>query len=136
MLAVLDGKIKTAGVANMHPLLLDLTRDPLPSTRFDIIYSLMTLHHIPDTEYLLKQLYRLVRPGGFLYIIDLEKEDGSFHGPVVTDVHLGFERERLQKQLETAGFTHVLFSSVYSVRKQVTGVEKAFPLFLMKAKRN
>ena len=50
MLDVLAGKIQSAGVRNMHPLRLDLSSDPLPDSRFGIIYSLMALHHIPETE--------------------------------------------------------------------------------------
>jgi ubiquinone/menaquinone biosynthesis C-methylase UbiE len=135
MLAVLSDKIRAAGVDNMHPLRLDLSSDPLPASRFDAIYSLMTLHHIPDTDFILKQVYRLTNPGGVLFITDLEKEDGSFHGPAVTDVHTGFERAHLQGQLETAGFTHVRFASILSVKKLVAGVEKEFPLFLMSARK-
>jgi hypothetical protein len=76
----------------------------------------------------------LLNPGGFLCIADLEKEDGTFHGPTVTDVHKGFERETLQKQLENAGFYEVRFSSVFSVMKQIDGYQKAFPIFLMVAR--
>src|SRR5690349_11117165 len=46
MLDVLKKKIADAGVMNMHPVRLDLTSDPLPSERYDLIYSLMVLHHI------------------------------------------------------------------------------------------
>src|ERR1043165_5020929 len=48
---MLDGlreKIASAGVTNMRPLRLDLTIDPLPDERYDLTYSLMTLHHIED----------------------------------------------------------------------------------------
>ena len=135
MLAVLAGKINEAGLDNMHPLKIDLSSDPLPAARFDVIYSLMTMHHIPDTDFILKQFYSLVNPGGTLCIVDLEKEDGSFHGPQVNDVHTGFELASLQRQIESAGFTRVQFSSVYTVRKLVSGTEKAFPLFLATAQK-
>ena len=56
MLEVLREKIVAAHIANMTPIQLDLTSDPLPEQRFDLIYSLMTLHHIPDTEAVLRDI--------------------------------------------------------------------------------
>lgn len=134
MLGVLADKIKSAAVNNMHPLLVDLNFQPLPATRFDVVYSLLTLHHIPNTQAALGHFNLLLKPGGLLFIADLEKEDGSFHGASVTDVHKGFERETLQKQLENSRFNDVRFSSVFSVMKQVDGVQKAFPVFLLAAR--
>lgn len=134
MLDVLAGKINNAEVQNMHPLRLDLASDPLPAARFDIIYSLLTMHHIPDTALVLKNFRQLLAPQGILCIADLEKEDGSFHGPSVTDVHKGFERSALQRQVEEAGFGGVQFSPAFDVRKLVDGRQKAFPVFLMVAR--
>src|SRR5512145_783218 len=48
MLDVLGEKIASAGVKNMQPVRLDLASDPLPVERYDLIYSLLTLHHIHD----------------------------------------------------------------------------------------
>ena len=135
MLTVLSEKIKVAGIENMHPLKIDLASDPLPDLPFDVIYSLMTMHHIPDTDFILEQFLRLLNPAGMLCIIDLEKEDGSFHGPNVTDVHKGFERDELKEKLERTGFSEVKFSNVFAVKKMVSGVETYFPLFLATAQK-
>jgi ubiquinone/menaquinone biosynthesis C-methylase UbiE len=135
MLDVLSEKIKAAGVTNMHPVRLDLSSDPPPDSRYGIIYSLMTLHHVPDTEKVLGRFFTLLDAGGYLCIADLEKEDGSFHGADVTDVHKGFDRFTLQNQLGAAGFRYVKFSRVHEVMRKVDGVEKAFPLFLMIARK-
>jgi ubiquinone/menaquinone biosynthesis C-methylase UbiE len=136
MLDVLSDKIKAAGVGNMHPLHLDLASDPLPATRFDVIYSLMTMHHILDTDQTLRQCQALIAPGGWLCIADLEKEDGSFHKDTPDfDGHNGFSREALTQQVEAAGFGQVHFATVFHVKKQVEEVEKDFPIFLMTARR-
>ena len=135
MLDALAGKIAATGAADMHPLRLDLAADPLPAERFDLVYSLMTLHHVPGTQTLLLRFHDILEPGGFLALADLDKEDGSFHGPDVTDVHRGFERAELQALAEAAGFGEVRFSTVYRVRKKVDGVARDFPLFLMIAQK-
>lgn len=136
MLDVLAGKIANAGARNLQPLRLDLASQPLPAKRFDAVFSLMVLHHLPDTPTYLRQFNRLLKAGGSLYIADLEKEDGSFHGPAVQDVHQGFDRAALQQLAEAAGFQDISFSQVYTVKKLVDGHEKGFPLFLMVAHKN
>ena len=135
MLDVLGEKIGSAGVANMHPVKLDLATDPLPAERFDLTYSLMTLHHIHDTDDILKKFYALLEPSGYLIVADLDKEDGTFHTDGSTDVHLGFDRQELQKKVESAGFGNIHFSIVYEITKKIGNKEKIFPIFLMVAQK-
>ncbi len=136
MLDVLGEKISTAGVTNMHPTRLDLTADsPLPSQRFDITYSLMTLHHIEKPKDILKKFHALLSPSGILCIADLDKEDGTFHTDGTTDVHKGFERTELQTWAEETGFTDVKFSTVCEIKKKINEVEKTFPVFLLTARK-
>jgi ubiquinone/menaquinone biosynthesis C-methylase UbiE len=135
MLEVLAEKIATSGVTNMHPIKLDLAVDPLPAGRFQLIYSLMTLHHIQDVMDLLGKFHALLTPGGYLLAADLDKEDGSFHTDGTTDVHQGFVRYELQKLVENAGFENVLFSTPYQIKKNVEDSEKLFPIFLLSARK-
>ena len=135
MLDVLSDKIKATKVAHMHPVWLDLAVDPLPAQRFHITYSLMVLHHIHDTDGILRRFYDVLEPGGWLVVADLDKEDGSFHTDGSTDVHLGFARDKLQKRVEAAGFTDVRFSNTYGIKKMVGKDKKNFPVFLMTARK-
>lgn len=134
MLQVLAGKIATAGVSNMHPMRLDLTCDPPPAERFDLVYTLMVLHHIRDTQGVLNKLGEMLKPGGWLCIADLDQEDGSFHGPD-QDVHLGFAREALQGQLEAAGFEAVGFITAYEMSRETAQGLRIFPMFLATAQK-
>lgn len=136
MLEVLSGKIKVAKTAHMHPVRLDLAVDPLPAQKFDITYSLMVLHHIPDPDLILRKFHQVLKPGGWLVVADLDEEDGSFHTDGSTDVHLGFARDELQKQVEAAGFKEVRFSTVYRIEKLIDNQQRKFPVFLMTARRN
>ncbi len=135
MLNVLAEKIASSGVTNMRPIRLDLSTDPLPAERFDLTYSLMTLHHIPDTRDILSKFHALLAPGGWLCIADLDKEDGTFHTDGTTDVHLGFERGELRQRVKDAGFSDVKFSPAYEIKKNINGVEKTFPVFLLTARK-
>jgi ubiquinone/menaquinone biosynthesis C-methylase UbiE len=135
MLDVLAEKIAAAGVTNMRPVKLDLATDPLPAERFQLTYSLMTLHHVPDAKGILGKFHALLEPGGFLLVADLDKEDGSFHTNGTTDVHLGFERSELQRWVEAAGFENVSFSTAFVITKKIEGKEKTFPVFLLSARK-
>lgn len=134
MLEVLREKIAQQGVANMTVRQADLTADPLPQERYDLVYSSMTLHHIPDTAAILAVFHSLLNPGGHLCIADLDQEDGSFHGPEF-DVHHGFGREALAALATQAGFGRIRFRTVFEIVKQRETGDRAYPVFLMTAER-
>ena len=132
MLDVAAGKIAAAADPAMRAVKLDLLTDPLPEARFDLIYSLMTLHHIPDTAAILQRFHAALARPGYLCIADLDAEDGSFHGAGF-DGHLGFDRERLGALTLRAGFATVEFSTAHVMNKAVGAELRRFPIFLMVA---
>ena len=134
MLEVVAGKIAAQGVTRMTPLKLDLLADPPPAQRFDLIYTSMTLHHVPDTDAILRIFHDLLQPGGYLCIADLDQEDGSFHGPEI-DVHHGFDRAGLSQRAAQAGFTGIHFQTVFSIVKEHESGARDYPVFLMTARR-
>ena len=135
MLSVLEGKIRSSGIRNMTPLKLDLSMDSLPQERYDLIYTLMTLHHIPDTDRVLKGFYTLLANRGYLCIADLDKEDGSFHGAGF-EGHKGFDRVELEDKLTKLGFHQIRFTTCYQMTKEVETGIKTFPIFLMIAEKD
>jgi SAM-dependent methyltransferase len=135
MLAVLREKIARSGATKMHPVKLDLEKDPVPADRFDLVCTLLTLHHIRDTDAILSRFHDLLVPGGAVAISDLDAEDGSFHGSGF-DGHNGFERADLGRKLERAGFRDVRFSTPHSFAKQTANGLRSFPIFLAVARRS
>ncbi|MCG6862542.1 MAG: class I SAM-dependent methyltransferase [Chromatiaceae bacterium] len=134
MLAVLADKLAERQVTGMQPLKLDLVTDPLPSDRFDLIYTLMTFHHIADTDKILRDLFLLLRSPGYLCVADLDAEDGTFHGRGFLG-HKGFDREDIGKKARRAGFGSVDFRTVFQMTKSGSPGQKEFPVFLMVARK-
>ncbi|MBU4500207.1 MAG: class I SAM-dependent methyltransferase [Gammaproteobacteria bacterium] len=134
MLEVVKEKIAAQGVRNMTPLQLDLLSDPAPSEKFDLIVTAMTLHHVPDTDAILRIFHDLLQPGGYLCVADLDQEDGSFHGLEV-DVHHGFEQADLGRRATQAGFSDIRFQPVFSIAKERERGTRDYPVFLMTAQR-
>lgn len=109
---------------------VDLGAEPAPDEEFDVVVTVMAMHHIPDLETVLANFADLLVAGGRVAIVDLEKEDGSFHGHDF-DGHHGFDPAELTSQLEAAGFADVSFQRCHQiVRDDVT-----YPIFLATAVR-
>jgi len=134
MLDVLNEKIARQNLNHFQPILADVLEQPLPE-RFDIIYTVMTLHHIPDVKLALAKLHDMLTPDGILFAADLDKEDGSFHQSW-EKVHHGFERSELAEMCAECGFVDVDFSTAYVMKRPGKWfVSKKYSIFLLRAVR-
>jgi ubiquinone/menaquinone biosynthesis C-methylase UbiE len=131
MLDALRAKVAAGTFPDGRAWDLDLGRDAVPDERFDVIVTVMTLHHIPDLDPVLAGFAAMLEPGGHLAAVDLEHEDGSFHGEDF-DGHRGFPRDDLARQLAVAGFGPPRFERVYSITKN----DRDYGLFLATCARH
>ena len=122
---VIHDKIAAGAITDARVWDIDLATDPAPADRFDLIVTVMTMHHIPDLTPVLDNFVTLLADGGHVAIVDLEEEDGSFHGHGF-EGHHGFDQASLAAQLATAGFTDVTFQRCASVERD----GGTYPLFL------
>jgi len=136
MLEVLQKKAKDGDCANMRTIRLDLEHDRVPTDRYHLVNSSMTLHHIAETAKVLAAFYDLLHPGGILCVADLDTEPWLFHAPEVAPSvrHPGFDREVLKSQLAEIGFKNPKDITAHIIRKPgADGVERDFPVFLITA---
>jgi 2-polyprenyl-3-methyl-5-hydroxy-6-metoxy-1,4-benzoquinol methylase len=129
MLAVAREKLQASGASNVAVVSLDLATGPAPAERWDVVCSLLVLHHVADVDGLLRRLREVLAPGGHLCLSDLDAEDGSFHGPGFRG-HCGFDRVTLLSSLRRAGFLDAHVETVFEIEKPVRGVLRRFPAFL------
>lgn len=108
----------------------DLLQTPL-HRQFDGIISSMTLHHIADIPALLGEFHRLLKPGGFIALADLDLEDGSFHTEDTGVFHCGFDRAEFAAKAQAAGFTDVQVVDASVVQKP----HGQYPVFLLTGRR-
>lgn len=136
MLGVLEGKIRTLGIANARTRFVDFEKGGRIEGKFHLLVSSMTLHHVPDTARLFKQWYGLLLLGGLLCFADLDAEDGSFHGDNTGVFHHGFDRDHLKTLLVSAGFHDVRDTTATTMIRDVEAKgKKEFPVFLIVAKK-
>ena len=125
MRKVMEDKIAAGVITGARVWAVDLATEPVPDEQFDLVVTVMTLHHIPHLEPVLGSFANLLAEGGHLCIVDLEEEDGSFHADGF-DGHHGFNRTALAASLGHAGFSDVKFQRCHQVVRD--GV--VYPLFL------
>ncbi len=92
-------KEKTKGHDHIECHLLDLEKEPYTGAKkFDLVVSSMTFHHLNDPATMIKKLSGLLNKGGQMAIVDLEKEDGTFHpnNEEMGVKHFGFSEEELK----------------------------------------
>ncbi len=109
----------------------DLTVSPLGET-VDLIVSAMAMHHVDDTDALLRALYAHLTPGGRVALADLDAEDGSFHPADAQGVyHAGFDRAALGAAAARAGFREIVFHDACTVTRE----GRTYPIFLLTGAR-
>jgi ubiquinone/menaquinone biosynthesis C-methylase UbiE len=122
---VLHAKIAASAITDARVWDLDLATGPVPDDRFDLIVTVLTLHHIANIGTVLSGFADLLGTGGTLCVVDLDEEDGSFHGEHF-EGHHGFVRSSLAADLAVAGFSEVTFEDCHHIVRD--GVD--YPLFL------
>jgi len=136
MIDILNAKIDQYKVTNMFPYHLDISRENFLDKRYDVVYSSMVLHHIHDTEDIIKKLYKSLNENGYLHIVDVDEEDGSFHKKYPEfDGHNGFNHDNLKNILISAGFEDVEVNTFFDGEKIVQDEKIKYSLFLMKARK-
>lgn len=111
---------------------LDLATHAPPDERFDLVVTVMTLHHVPELAPVLDGFAAVLEDEGHLCVVDLEEEGGDFHRSHDDfHGHDGFSHEDLAGRLRAAGFEGIVFEPCGEVDKD----GQTFPLFLAVAVR-
>ncbi len=131
MIQIARQRIEQAALGDrLRAVRADLITDRLGGS-YNVVWSSMALHHVPDLDGLLRSVAGLLVDGGQLAIADLDEDpDGAFHANNADfDGHHGFDRERLTEQLVRAGFANVRFIDATTILKG----DREFGVFLCTA---
>jgi tRNA (cmo5U34)-methyltransferase len=133
MLEQVKKKKEFYGYQNVSIVKADLLKDNIPET-FDLIFSMLVLHHVEDIKRLLLNFSAHLKKYGVFCWIDLDEEDGSFHGDDSIP-HFGFEKEPTIQLLKEAGFETTFYTNELIIQKEVDNELRDFPLFVLIAKK-
>lgn len=136
MLGVLQAKIKEQGSTNIKTQLLDPAPGGVLDGCYDAVISSMTLHHVKEIAPLFAQFHSVTAPGGYVFLADLDSDEGKFHGENHTVFHDGFDRQMLEKILSEAGFSDVRDKTAAIVERPLDdGAVQTFSIFLITCRK-
>ena len=81
---------------------------PLPDESLDAVFANMYLHHCPDPATAIREMTRVLRPGGRLVITDMDAHTYDWMREEMADEWLGFERGQMRAWLREAGLVNTL----------------------------
>lgn len=110
----------------------DLIAEPFAEACFDLVVSAMAFHHIEDSSAMLQSLHSCLATGGQIAIVDLESEDGSFHGDNEHIPHLGFAPAAFCQLLSEAGFQDASARTIHHLQTDKRAAP--YPIFLATAR--
>ncbi|MBN2744316.1 MAG: class I SAM-dependent methyltransferase [Marinilabiliaceae bacterium] len=118
----------------MKPIYFNLDEENWTGESFDVVFTQMVLHHVPDTFKILKRFAAMLKPGGRLFIADLHSEDGTFHDDEFIG-HNGFDLNELTKLLYKASFIDITHENAFIVEKMRKDTIRHYDGFLLMAQK-
>ena len=105
----------------------DIMEHPIDD-KFDLIMSAFAMHHVEDTNKLIQSFSSHSKAGSWIALVDVDEEDGSFHGEDNLGVyHCGFNREELKAILKMYSFENIEFVTAHHFNYN----ERKFTAFLV-----
>jgi ubiquinone/menaquinone biosynthesis C-methylase UbiE len=136
MIRVINGKISSTKAKNLRAVNFNLEEEEYKEGKFDLIFTQMVLHHVNDTERIIRAFHQLLNKGSYLAIADLYEEDGSFHGDGFSG-HKGFNMDWLSGILSKNKFSGIFYKTCFVIDRKISENEtKKFEVFIMTAKRD
>ncbi len=97
-----------AQFANVEFQLADGLSLPLPDASMDAVFANMYLHHCPKPLAAIREMLRILRPGGRLVITDMDSHTHAWLKTEMADLWLGFERDQMRTWFEKAELVNVV----------------------------
>ncbi|MGQ9632339.1 MAG: class I SAM-dependent methyltransferase [bacterium] len=114
MLAVARRNMSERGIRNVEFKVGDIEDIPLEGSSVDAVFGNMVLHHAPHPGRAIRELARIVKPGGGVALTDLDAHENEWFRREMADLWMGFKREDVRRWFEDAGLRDVLVDCVGS----------------------
>ena len=132
MLKELSKKAKKQGINNIQTILGDGSDIPLSDESANVVCANMFLHHIEEPITAVKEMYRILKPGGRVFLADLKEHRNSEFKNVMHDVWQGFSQNEISNWFIKCGFTVEVFETI---NKKTSGKKADEGVFVMIASK-
>jgi ArsR family transcriptional regulator len=100
-------------IGNMEYRLGDLEDVPIRSGTVDLAFLSQALHHARHPQRAVEEARRILKPGGRIAVLDLNRHHFEEAREMYADVWLGFTELELERYLKGGGFKNVETAVVY-----------------------
>jgi ArsR family transcriptional regulator len=80
---------------------------PLADAEVDAVFAHMVLHYVPQPAEALREMARVVRPGGRVVLVDFVQHEAEWMREELGVLWLGFPTEEMRRWLEAAGLGEI-----------------------------
>jgi SAM-dependent methyltransferase len=130
MLRHAQKRAKSLGLTSVEFVKADLRDLPIEDASVDAAFATLVVHHTPDPGAAVKEMARILRPGGTLVVVDLLSHGHEWLREEQGDVWLGFGRDDLVGYLGKAGLVGTQFKVVSQVDTGKKGGGHPLKLFV------
>ncbi|EMT38806.1 Ubiquinone/menaquinone biosynthesis C-methylase UbiE [Thermoanaerobacter thermohydrosulfuricus] len=111
MLKMAQKRAEEEGLKNLLFIKGEMQKIPLMDGSVDLVFTNMALHHVDDPLKGIQEMYRILKPGGSITIIDVEKHEFEWAKEEMCDLWLGFEPREISEWMQIAGFKNISVES-------------------------
>jgi ubiquinone/menaquinone biosynthesis C-methylase UbiE/biotin operon repressor len=104
---------KKHGISNLEYRLGDLEDVPIRTGTVDLAFLSQALHHAPHPERALGEAWRILKPGGRIAVLDLNRHNFAEAREMYADLWLGFTELEMERMIKGAGFKNAETAVVY-----------------------
>ncbi len=104
---------RTHGIGNLEYRLGDIEDVPIRTGTVDLAFLSQALHHASHPERALAEAWRILKPGGRVTILDLNRHHFEEAREMYADLWLGFTELEMERFLKGAGFKNAETAVVY-----------------------
>ncbi len=107
MLKTLINKAQESGIKNIETIESDGCDMPIEDESADVICANMFLHHIEQPLLAIREMYRVLKPGGKAFLADLREHGNLDFKNKMHDTWPGFSQREVKGWFEKCGFKNI-----------------------------